>query len=305
MSTLIIALVVVLIMLTFWCTYEVAFHEVAVKTRFGKPVAVIEEPGFRFRWPLAEDVKHYDRRLQTLSTPESESKTRDGKNIILGAYAVWTIADPLKFQTSIGEVRKAEDQMRSRLTQVQGTVIGESSLSEFVSLDPAQVNANHERLLRLFEDRVRPDLARDYGIKLHKIGFTRISLPKETTQQVFESMKQERNALAARYEQEGTARAEAIKARARAAEDSILAFVDRRAKEIESAGIQAATRILAQIPEQDRDFFEWLRWLDTLKAVFAQKTTVFIDEQFPGRLFETFARPPAAAGAAATQPAGR
>ena len=69
--------------------------------------------------------------------------------------------------------------------------------------------------------------------------------------------------------------------------------LQRRAKEIESAGIQASTRILALIAPEDREFFEWLRWLDALKQSLAQKTTFFLDERSP--LFEPFVRPPVAA----------
>ncbi len=292
-STLIIAVLVVLVLLAYWSTYEVGFNQVAVKTRFGQQVAVIDQPGVGFHWPIAEKITTYDKRLQTLDTPETEVKTVDGKNIIVGAYAVWTIEDPRKFQVSVGDIRNAENQMRSRLSQVQAAVIGQSTLGEFVSLDANQVDANYDRLIKQLQDGVAPQLASDYGIKVHRVGITRISLPKETAQQVFESMRQERQALATRYEQEGNAKAEAIRARAKQAADTILSFADRRAQEIKSAGIQAAKSTLAKIPEQDRDFFEWLRWLDTLKAIFAQKTTIFIDQNTPGKLFETFVKPPA------------
>ncbi|HQL54760.1 MAG TPA: protease modulator HflC [Phycisphaerae bacterium] len=292
---LFIALLVVGILVFFACTYQVNFSEVAVKVRLGKADenSIIREPGLKFRWPLIDSIETYDIRLRTLDTPETEIKTVDGKNLIVGSYAVWTIADPLKFYTRVRTVKEAENRMRPRLAQSQAAVIGQSTLADFVNLDQQQKEASYTRLLQQMLDGARAELLADYGIDVTQIGFQRISLPKEATQQVFESMRQERNKLAARYRQEGKSRAEGIKARAEASATQILAFADRRAKEIESAGIQASTRILAMIAPEDREFFEWLRWLDALKQSLAQKTTFFLDERSP--LFEPFVRPPVAA----------
>lgn len=262
---------------------------------------MIREPGLKFRWPWPVDrVQAYDVRLRTLDTPETEIKTVDGKNVIVGAYAIWRIADPLKFYTSVRDVAKAEVQMRSRLAQTKAAVIGQSTLGEFVNLDVEQKDASYDRILAALLEGVAPSLLRDYGIEVKRVSIRRVSLPKETTQQIFESMKQERNRQAATYRQEGQSRAEAIKARAQAEADSILAFAKTRAQAIESAGTRAATKILQKIPPEDVQFFEWLRWLDALRAALSQRTTIFLDQNSP--LFAPFVEPPPSA---ATQPAGR
>ena len=295
LPTLFIAGLVVLILVAFACTYQVAFNQVAVKVRFGKADqnSIIREPGLKLRWPWPiESIETYDTRLETLDTPETEIKTRDGKNLIVGAYAVWMIADPLQFYKRVRTTDEAEKQMRSRLTQSQAAIIGQNTLADFVNLDAQQKDASYDRMLTQMLSDVAPGLATDYGIKVERVGIRRISLPKEATQQVFASMQQERNKLAARYRQEGKSKAEGIKARAESNAKQILAFAERKSKEIESAGIQASTRILAMIPQEDRGFFEWLRWLDGLRAALAQKTTIFLDEKSP--FFEPFVHPPIA-----------
>jgi membrane protease subunit HflC len=293
--TLLVAALVVLILVVFAFTYQVAFHQVAIKVRFGQADerSVIREPGLKFRWPWpVESVAVYDARLRTLDTPEAEIKTEDGKNVVVGAYAVWKIADPLQFyrQAPRRSVEEAEKQMRSRLSQAQTTVIGKSTLADFLSLDAERNDRRYDQLLQEMRDNVAPGLRADYGIEVCQVGIRRISLPKEAAEQVFESMRQERNKLAARYRQEGRSRAEGIKARAEANAKQILAFAERRAREIESAGIRASTRILEMIPQEDREFFEWLRWLDALRASLAQKTTIFLDQKSP--LFAPFVNPP-------------
>lgn len=303
--TVIIAGLVVVIMLTFAGTYQVAFNEVAVKVRFGKADedSIIREPGLKFRWPWPiESIETYDTRLRTLDTPETEIKTVDGKNVIMGAYAVWRIAEPLQFYTRVRTVPEAERQMRARISNVQAAIVGQSTLADFVNLDAQRLETSYDGLLKDMLDKtemrdgeprevgVRNRLLRDFGIEIREIGIRRISLPKEVTQEVFKSMQQERRATAERYRGEGKSRAAAIKARAEADAEQILAFADSKAQEIKSAGYQAKTRILKQIDETDREFFEWLRWLDALKASLKQRTTIFLDQNSP--LFEPFVKPP-------------
>jgi membrane protease subunit HflC len=302
LTIVVVTLILVLILVGYASTYTVEFHQIAVKKHLGRAdeTSVVREPGLYLKWPIVDKVDTFDTRLQTLDTPETETKTIDGKNLIVGSYALWTIEDPLRFLNRAGTAERAMDHMRSRVIQAQTAAIGQSTLSDFVGLDPNQVEENYNRILKQMQDEVAPQLAADYGVRLRKLGIRRISLPKEATQQVFDSMRQERKVLATKYEQEGKARYEGIKARATQAEQQILAFVDRRAQEISSAGVEAASHILAQIPAEDREFFEWLRWLDGLSAAFKQRTTFFIDQNSIKPLWEAFTRPPVA-----TQPASQ
>jgi modulator of FtsH protease HflC len=291
--TLLLAALVVVILIIFPFMHEVGFYQAAVRVHLGQADAssVITEPGWKWRWPPPIDrVETYDVRLRTLDAAETETKTVDGKNVIVGVYAVWRIADPLRFYTSVRDVAKAETQLRSRLVTAQVAVIGQNSLTDFVNLDVTRKDASYQKLLDGMQANIAPGALRDYGVEIKRLGIRRISLPKETTQQIFEAMKQERNNLAAVYQQEGKSRAAGIRARAEANANTIEAFANRRAQEIESEGVKASTRILAMIPKDDVEFFEWLRWLDALKASLAQKTTIFLDQNSP--LFKPFVNPP-------------
>jgi membrane protease subunit HflC len=148
---------------------------------------------------------------------------------------------------------------------------------------------------------VEQSLFDDFGIRVVEVGVRRISLPREVTQEVFKSMTEDRKRYAARFREEGKSRADAIKARAESDAKQILAFADRKAQEIRSAGIQASTRILGQIESSDREFFEWLRWLETIKSSLAQRTTIFIDKDWP--LFKPFVEAPTAGAPATPTPA--
>jgi membrane protease subunit HflC len=286
---------IALVFLVYWSTFQVSFNEVAIKVTLGRADedSVVRDPGLKTKWPWPVVwIQKYDTRMRVLDTPETEIKTRDGKQVIIGAYAIWTIADPLQFFVKARFETEAENQMRSRIATAKAALVGKSDLSDFVNLDVAHVEAKHAELLTNLREQVAPGLLADYGIAVHEIGIRRISLPKETTQQVFESMRQERNKLATELREEGKSEAAGIVARATQEADQVLAFAQRKAEEIRSAGTQAVTRIYSRIEQEDREFFEWLRWMDALKAALAQKTTIFIDEQSP--LFAPFVHPPVA-----------
>ena len=49
----------------------------AVRTRFGRPVEVIRQPGLHFKLPLADEVTRLDARLLYFDPPSAEFLTED------------------------------------------------------------------------------------------------------------------------------------------------------------------------------------------------------------------------------------
>ena len=299
--TLLTATVVVVVLLIYMFTFEVRFSEVAVKVHLGEVVATITEPGLRFRlpWPI-QTIKSYDVRLRTLDTLEGEITTRDGKNIIVGNYALWRIKDPRVLLDQRLTIREAEEKLRARINQRRAAVIGSVDLSAFVSLNKEAVNASYDRIAAEMltgkqtegedeETSLKDSILNDFGIELVKVDIRRVSLPPETTQSVFQQMIAERQKEAARFREEGKSRAQTITAQAEAHGQQILAFADRKAAEIEAQGIQASTKILTQIGAEDAEFFEWLRWLDALEVALRERSTIFLDSR--SALFEQFQPP--------------
>lgn len=291
--TIVTAIALVAVLLAYAFTFRVRFSENAVRVLLGKAddASVVREPGIYPRWPWPiESVQHFDKRMQTLDAPEGETKTRDGKNVIVGIYAIWRISDPLRFHISVESKAQAEAQLRSRINQVRAAVIGRQDMSAFVSLDEELVRQSYARIEEQMLSSMAEGVQRDYGVELVRVGVRRITLPQEVTQKVFEQMSQEREAQAVKYREEGTSIAEAIRARAESTSRQIMAFANRKAAEIESTGIQASTHILERIESQDRDFFAWLRRLDTLEKSLKERSTIFLDSG--NTLVDLFMRPP-------------
>ncbi|MBU0616695.1 MAG: protease modulator HflC [Planctomycetes bacterium] len=288
--TVITGIVLVLILVIYSITYQVRFSEAVVKVRFGKPKDVVTDPGLKLKWPYPiETVRNYDTRLRVLDTPETEIKTVDAQNVIVGCFAIWRIEDPLLFSISVPAERTAEDKLRDRINESRAKIIGQHSWSDFVNLDSELVAGSYEQIESEILQDCASGILSDYGVELRRVGVRRISLPEETTSSVQKSMQQERNRMAARYREEGESLKEAIIARADSQSRQILAFAERKAKEIEAAGVKASERIFEQIPQEDTEFFVYLRRLEALEAAFKQGATIFLDAD--SEVFEWFVKP--------------
>ncbi len=295
LPTVVTAAFLVLVLVLYSVTFQVRFSEAAVRVRFGQASAesVIREPGLYWRLPPPiEFIRKYDTRLRTIETPETEIKTADGQNIIVGCFAVWRVSDPYLFSIRVPVEREAEEKLRARINEVRATVVGRHGMSDFVNLDRELVAASYDRIEREMLEQAAPSMLTDYGVELARVGLRRISLPEEATQTVLESMKQERERLATTYREEGKSLAATITANADASRAKILAFAERKAQEIEAAGVKASERIFEQIRPEDSDFFIWLRYLEALEGSLKQKTTIFLDANTD--IFRYFASPPPA-----------
>ncbi len=291
------------VLVIYMISFTVRFSETALRIKFGRVEAVESTPGWYFKqpWPF-ETIQKYETRLHTLDTVESEIKTRDGKNIIIGNYAFWRIADPQKFHVAVATVPRAEELLRARINQRRAAVIGNETLSAFVNPNEDLIAESYARVERNMlteppspgEPSLQQAVKQDFGIELVKVDMRRISLPEETTQSVFAQMSAERQREAARFREEGKSRAQTITSQAESARDQILAFANKKAEEIRATGVAASINILTQIEAEDVEFFEWLRWLDALKVALKERSTIFLDSR--SELFRFFDAPQLPAG---------
>ena len=78
--------------------FQVRQSEVAVVTRFGRPVRTQTEPGAFFRLPPGiESVYKLDQRIQSLEDPFTETLTADNNNLLTTVYVGWRISDAAAF----------------------------------------------------------------------------------------------------------------------------------------------------------------------------------------------------------------
>ena len=161
-----------------------------------------------------------------------------------------------------------------------------------------------------FRELVQADLElrklrEEYGIGVVMIGVRRLALPKTVSETVIDTMKEERKSKAAEYTSSGESRATAIRERARAASEKILAFARRKAEGIRREGDQAAAAYYEKFTGHE-DLAVFLRSLEALRIELASRAVILLSESSQPML-QWFRSPPTAESLhkmTTSQPAG-
>lgn len=268
---IIIGGLIVLVLVLFNVTYTVNFHELAIKTRFGKPDGVITEPGLHFKLPFFIDqVSKIDTRLQIVESPLETVLTTDQQQVLVQAFLFWRIdTDAAQdFYNSYGSVDVAT---RDLQTQLQGAVrtVGGFSFDQLIGQDSQLPSAEKAILADLQGSAIT-------GIVPVSVGISQVVLPSKTTLSVLQRMSKVQESLAMFEQSAGAAEADAIKSQAASQADTIRNFAEQWAAQIEAVGNEEATRYYEQM-KQEADLAIFLAWLDTFEAALGGNTTFVTD----------------------------
>lgn len=292
LGTILAAIFLAVVLGLYMCTFQVRFTEVAILKTLNKPAKEpISEPGLYFKWPRPiQTVVRYDKRIRILEDRTEETRTVDGKNVILTTFTLWRIDDdPAKFHMNFPDgVEDGEKRLRTMVETHKHAVVGQRAFSEFISTEASK------RRVREIENEilaaVRRDARAEYGIEIVDFGIKKLALPKTVTAAIFESMKSHEKAKAQRYTAEGEARADDILADARASRDRIMAEVHGKVSEIKTE----AERLVSQYYEEFKEHPELRIFLDqlaTTREALRERTTIIIDTaQSPFSVFDEEAR---------------
>ncbi len=283
----ILIILVVIVMGLYLVLFQVREIETAVVTTFGKATNEdeITEPGWYFKWPAPiQKVYKFDSRKRVLEGDLVETTTRGAVPIIVKAYAVWKVAEPLQFFTSVGTVREAESQLRSYISDTQNRIIGQHSFGEFVNSNPENIRFDTIQT-RMLND-IKQSVRKNYGIEVETIGIKQLKVSEDVSKEVFERMRAERNRKTEAIVAQGNAEAVKIKSDAESKKTELLAAAEARAKAIRGEGDAEAARYY-QMLEEDPELAMFLRDIEALKKILAERSTiVFSSETAPFTLLE-------------------
>ena len=189
-GTIAAAVVLAVVLAAYMCTFQVRFTEVAIKKTWGKPAdKPIIEPGLYFQWPRPiQSVVIYDKRKRILENQTTETRTVDGKNLLLSTFTIWRIKDPSRFHTNFPDSEEdGAAALRDAISAQWGTVLGKHEFGEFIS-----TGSNERRIREIEQELLRAiaqDMLEDYGIEVVDLGIKKLGLPESVTTAIFASMK--------------------------------------------------------------------------------------------------------------------
>ena len=254
--------------------YVVEATEYAVRTRFGRPVAVVTEPGLHARVPLVDDVVRLDARLLYFDPPAGEFLTNDKKNIVVAPFVLWRIEDPLRFLQSLVTRESAEARLADLVASETGAALGAVPFTRLVSATAGE--ADLAGVVGGIGERVRRRAAADYGVKVVDVRLKRIAFPEQNLLSVFGRMRSERERIARRFRSEGEEAALRIRAETDREKTRLLSEAYRKAEEEKGAGEAEAARIYAKATNQDPELYKFLRTLRAYDRILDEKTTLVL-----------------------------
>ncbi|MBE0435212.1 MAG: protease modulator HflC [Methylomicrobium sp.] len=249
--------------------FTVSETEKAIKFRLGEIVRDDYESGIHFKWPIVNNVKKFDSRIQTMDTTPERFLTAEKKNVIVDSFVKWRIGNVKAFYTVVGgDINQAN----LRLDQI----IKDAFRSEFGKRDITQLVATDRKIIReILIDKTR-EIAADLGLEILDVQVKRIDLPPDVSSSVFRRMEAERERVAREFRSQGSEAAERIRSDADRQRVVILAEAFREAETLRGEGDAISADTYAKAFTRDAEFYSFYRSINAYKDTFSDSDRLMV-----------------------------
>lgn len=254
-------------------TYIVHQNEYVTVRRFGKIVAIAQDPGLHFKTPFIDSTQSISAKVILYDIPQSDVITKDKKSMITDTYVLWKVAEPLKYVQTLNAIEaRAEERIEASVYNATKNAISSMTQDEVIE-------ARGEMLTQLITSEANSDMA-GYGISIVQAQIKALDLPDDNKQAVYERMISERNNIAASYTAQGNAEAQKIQNETDKQVAIIKAQAEKDAAVLEAEGEAAYMETLSKAydTEEKAEFYSYIRGLDALKGSLTGDKTLVLDK---------------------------
>jgi membrane protease subunit HflC len=271
----------------------------AVVTRFGKMVAVNSESGLKFKLPLFDNVVKYPRKILSWDGDAQRLPTAENQFIWVDTTARWKITDPQLFYESVTSLEQGYQRLDDVIDSTVRTVIARNELREAVrnsnvinEIERKTIVERKEEEVDVEELKELTDIKRtyqtvekgrvalsnvmyetaskntpEYGIELVDILIRQIRYSDDLTESVYNRMIKERNQIAEAYRSHGQGKKAEWLGKLENEKQTILSQAYKEAETIKGNADAEATRIYAEAYQQDPEFFEFWRSIESYRKI--------------------------------------
>jgi len=240
----------------------------ALILQFGNPVRVITEPGLKFKLPFVQNVRYYDRRILDLDPPAQEIILNDQKRINVDSFVRYKIINPLEFLKTAQTDANFRQIFGGRLNAAVRSEVGKVLLGDMLS-------NKRDDVMGLITGQLKKQ-APQFGIEVIDVRIGRTDLPETTSQSVYNRMRSQRIAEAAKLRAQGAELKAKIQADADRKRTVILAEAEKNSQIQRGIGEGKQTSILNAAYGKDRGFFEFYRSMEAYSKAFGKGTTMVL-----------------------------
>jgi membrane protease subunit HflC len=297
-SAVITFVALVALILLFASTYTVKMTEQVIITQFGNVIGQpITDAGLHFKTPFIQTVNRLDKRVLEWDGQPTEMPTKDKLYISVNTFARWKISDANLFYIRLRDERSAQSRMSDILGSETRNTVAAHDLVELVrttkdrkpvldaSMGEAALSSGLPTIRfgrSVLETEIfkaaKPKLV-EYGIELLDMRLKRVTYNPGVAAKIFQRMVSERQQIASRYRAEGEGEAAKILGSRERDLKQIESEAYRQVQTIEGKADAEASSIYAAAynqNEQSREFYEFLRSMDTYKTAFDRGTSLVL-----------------------------
>lgn len=260
---------IVAILLVRASVFTVSEGQLAIKSIGGEIVDANFHPGLHFRIPLVEEVSRFDKRIITQLYRQELFLTREQEQLKVDFYVKWRINDLRRYYESTGGAEEvANDRLGETIKDSIKTVVTQRSLQQVVTAERAEFT---EAMMK----NARP-AAEQLGVDLVDVRITRIDLPQQVQDSVFERMRATFKAQAAKLRAEGVESSERTRADADKQQTEILADASRQASQIRGQGDASASEVYAKSYSKNPEFYSFYRSIESYREAVGTQGDVLV-----------------------------
>ena len=260
-----------LIAIAYLVCFRVYEYQSAILFQIGKIERSDFEPGLHFKIPGIQNVKKFDKRLQTLDAEPQRFLTGEKKDVIVDSFARWRIQSVEQFYKSTdGDSRRAGLLLYQKINDSLRSEFGKRTVKEVVGPERTKIM---EVVTETANER-----AKDLGMEILDLRLKKIDLPTEVSANVYERMRSERARVAREFRARGEKEAITIRADADRQKTVITANAYRDAQDMRGAGDAKSAEIYATAYNKNSEFYDFYRSLNAYRSSFSNSGDVMLLE---------------------------
>jgi len=261
--------VVVLILVVRASVFTVSEGQLAIKSIGGEIVNANFLPGLHVKIPLVEEVSRFDRRILTKLYGQEQFLTREQEQLKVDFYVKWRINDLRRYYEATGGTEEvANDRLGETIKDSIKTVVTQRTLQQVVTADRGEFT---EAMMK----NARP-AAEQLGVDLVDVRITRIDLPPQVQDSVFDRMRASFQTQAAKLRAEGVESSERTRADANKQQTEILADAARQAGQIRGQGDASASEVYAKVYSKNAEFYSFYRSMQSYREAVGTQGDVLV-----------------------------
>jgi len=227
------------------------------------------KPGLHFKLPLVNNVRKFDARILTIDAQPELFLTSEKKNMSVDFFVKWRIANVKSYyKSTLGDRARAEGRIVQIVKDELKNQFGIRTIQEAISGEREEIMSELEAKAQV--------VASELGIELVDVRVSRIELPEDVSESVYQRMRAERSRTAKDFRARGKETAENIKAQADKKRTVIIAEAYRTSQQEKGSGDAKSTAIYANAYNQDAEFYAFTRSLKAYVNSFKSKSDMLV-----------------------------